>query len=62
MIRVIGVTQIRAGLYAVALSIPGIYRKVRAIVRDGQESVWIDALNRDVAVYQDGDSFEFAVE
>lgn len=62
MIQVIQVTKIKAGLYAVALSIPGVYRKVRAIVQDGQESVWIDALNRDVSVYQDGGSFEFAVE
>lgn len=62
MIQVIHVTEIQAGLYAVALSIPGVYRKVRAIVRDGENSVWIDALNREFSFNRNGDSFEFAGE
>jgi len=61
MIQVINVTQIRAGLFAVSLSVPGVCRKVRAIVREGDSAVWVDALNREVEVFRAGDSFEFAM-
>ena len=55
MIKTVKVTTIQKGLYAVAVTIPGFYRAIRALVRDGDQQVWVDALNRFVAVKPDQD-------
>ena len=58
-IKVTRISVIGAGLFAVLLSIPGVYRPVRAIVRDGDSAVWIDALNVEVEVIQTETGFIF---
>lgn len=61
-IKVTKVSVISVGLFAVALSIPGVYGPVRAIVRDGSESVWIDALNTEVEVKRTVGGFVFTTD
>lgn len=58
-IQVKKISVISAGLFAVALSVPGVYRPVRAIVREGDSAVWIDALNQEVAIVRTEDGFIF---
>jgi hypothetical protein len=58
-IKVTKISVIGAGLFAVALSVPGIHRPVRAIVRDGVTSVWVDALNVEVAIERTETGFVF---
>jgi len=58
-IRVTKVSVISAGIFAVALSMPGIHKPVRAIVKEGDSAVWIDVLNVEVPVIQTADGFVF---
>jgi len=58
-IQVKKISVIGAGLFAVALSVPGIHKPVRAIVKEGASEVWVDALNVEVGITRTETGFVF---